>query len=146
MTINGLLRGTIVAVLLSSCSTSNDILKALKIDYSPSEDKESEIVLKQSELESQLVSAQNREAALKEQLAALEHEIDASDAAFTSQIAELRKDLEQRHAALNDEIELLRRELEEKEALISIQSKVIDLLDDEEQTLQKSIEAQLQNR
>jgi chromosome segregation ATPase len=140
------LRISIVAVLLSSCSTSNDILKALKIDYSPSDDKDAEIELSKSTLEKQLVSAQNREATLKEQLAALENEIDESDAAFNSQIARLKEDLQQRETALNEEIALLKKELEEKEALISVQSKVIGLLDDEDQTLQNSIKAQLRDR
>ena len=140
------LRILVVAVLLSSCSTSNDILKALKIDYSPPPDKEAEIELSKSELEKQLASARNREATLKDQLTALENKIDKSDAAFNSQIAELREDLQQRETALNEEIDLLRKELAEKEALISVQSRVIGLLDDEEQTLQKSIQDQLRDR
>lgn len=137
---------SIVAVLLSSCSTSNDILKALKIDYSPSQDKESETKLSKSELEKQLAAAHQREASLKERVAALEKEIGDSNTTLNTQMAELREDLKRRETALIEEIGELRKELEEQEALISIQSKVIGLLDDEDQTLQKSIEEQLQDK
>ena len=140
------LRISILAVLLSSCTASNDILKALKIDYSPSQDTKAETKLSKSDLEKELAAAKKREATLKDQVAALEKEIGESDAARDSQMTELRADLYLRETALTEEIDELRKQLEEKEALISIQSKVIGLLDDADQTLQKSIEEQLQDR
>ena len=144
--VTALLRISIIAVLLSSCTGSNDILKALKIDYSPSQDTKAETKLSKSDLEKELAAAKKREASLKEQVAALEERIGESDAARNSQMTELREDLYKRETALTEEIDELRKELEEKEALISIQSKVIGLLDDADQTLQKSIEEQLRDR
>ncbi|SDP30493.1 hypothetical protein [Desulforhopalus singaporensis] len=49
----------------------------------------------------------------------------------------------EKEAALSDEIGRLKDEIDEKQTVISIQGKVIGLLDDGEQTLQKSIEAQI---
>ena len=140
------LRISMIAVLLSSCTASNDLLKALKIDYSPSQDSKAETKSSKSDLELELAAARKREAALKEQVTALEKKIGESDAARDSQVTELRENLYQRETALTEEIDELRKELEEKEALISIQSKVIGLLDDADQTLQKSIEEQSQDR
>ena len=71
-----------------------------------------------------------REATLKERVATLEKEIGVSDAALSTQLAELREELNHREVAHNQEISALRQELDEKEELISIQGKVIDLLDD----------------
>ncbi len=143
--LSDLLRISILAVLLSSCAASNDILKALKIDYSPSQDAKTENKLSKSDLEKELAAVKKREVTLKNQVAALEKEIGESDAARDTQMNELREDLYQRETVLNEKIDELRKELEEKEALISIQSKVIGLLDDADQTLQKSIEEQLQD-
>ena len=140
------LRFALIATFLSSCTASNDILKALKIDYSPSQDTKTEPTLSKADLEKELAAAKKREATLKEQVAALEKKIDASDAARDLQMTELREDLYKRETALTEEIGELRKELEEKEALISIQSKVIGLLDDADQTLQKSIEEQVRDR
>lgn len=141
-----LMRISVIAVLLSSCSASNDILKALKIDYTPSQDTKENTKLSKSDLEKELAAVKTREAALKEQVATLEKKIGESDAALNLQMTELRKDLYKRETALIEEMGKLRKELEEKEALISIQSKVIGLLDDADQTLQKSIEEQLRDR
>ena len=140
------LRLTLIATLLSSCTASNDILKALKIDYTPSQDTKTEPKLSKADLEKELAAAKTREATLTEQVATLEKKIGESDAALSSQITKLRKDLYRRETALIEEIGKLRKELEEKEALISIQSKVIGLLDDTDQTLQKSIEEQVRDR
>ena len=140
------LRVGLIAVLLSSCTASNDILKALKIDYAPSQDTKTEPTLSKADLEKELAAAKKREVTLKQQVAELEKKIGESDAALDSQMTELRQDLYQRETVLTEEIDELRKELQEKEALISIQSKVIGLLDDTEQTLQKSIEEQLRDR
>ena len=110
------------------------------------QDTKAETKLSKSDLEKELAAAKKREATLKEQVAALEKKIDASDTARDSQVTALREDLYQRETALTEEIDELRKKLEEKEALISIQSKVIGLLDDADQTLQKSIEEQVQDR
>ncbi len=50
---------------------------------------------------------------------------------------------EKEKAQLNNQIKLLMKTIQEKETVISIQGKVITLLDDSEKTLQKSIEAQI---
>ena len=44
---------------------------------------------------------------------------------------------------LDDQMKTLRKIIREKETVISVQGKVIKLLDDSNQTLQKSIEAQI---
>jgi len=44
---------------------------------------------------------------------------------------------------LEDQLKTLRKAIQEKETIISVQGKVIKLLDDSAQTLQKSIEAQI---
>lgn len=123
---------SIVAVLLNSCSTSDEFLKALKI---PTQENESATKPSKTDLEKQLAAAKKNEAALQDQVAALENEISEKDASLSTKVA-----------ALTEEIEALRKEIDEKEALISVQSKVIGLLDDADQTLQKSIEEQLQDR
>ncbi len=135
----------IASALLSSCSTSDEILKALKIDYR-SADKDAPATLSKAELEKQLAAAKKRETTLKQRVAALEKEMGEADAALDTRMTELRDDLNQREEKLNEELKALRQELEEKEALISIQSKVIGLLDDADQTLQKSIEDQRRAR
>ncbi|MEJ2133961.1 MAG: hypothetical protein P8X86_01800 [Desulfofustis sp.] len=132
---------TVAAVgsLMSSCSNSDDIFKALKIGYVPAEEQKAEEEKAIAELEKQLAGAQEKETVLKEQLADLEKDISERDAALNEQIAELQKELSERELV----IEALRRELNEQEELISIQGKVIGLLDDADQTLQKSIEEQV---
>ena len=62
-----------------------------------------------------LYLARKREAALKEQVTALEKKIGESDAARDSQVTELRENLYQRETALTEEIDELRKELEEKD-------------------------------
>ena len=128
-----------VAVLLCSCSTTDEFFKTLNINYSPSEDSAKAPKTSKADLEKQLAAAKKREATLKERVAALEQEIGAADQDFNTQLAEIRQEL-------NEEINSLRQELDEKEELISIQSRVIGLLDDADQTLQKSIEEQLRER
>ncbi len=137
---------SLVAVFLSSCSTSDDILKALRIDYTPAEDTKSAPKTSKADLEKQLVAAKKKEAALKEQVSMLENEIGKKDEVLNTQIAVLQEELRAKEMALIEEIETLREEMDEKEAIITLQSKVIGLLDDEDQTLQKTIEAQLQDR
>lgn len=137
---------SIVAVLLSSCSTSDDILKALKIDYTPAKDTKSAPKTSKTDLEKQLAAAKKKEATLKKQVSTLESEIGEKDEALTTQIAELQEELRVKELVLTEEIETLRKEIDEKEAIISLQGKVIGLLDDADQTLQKTIEAQLQDR
>ena len=123
---------SIAAILLTSCSTSDEFLKALKI---PTQENKSAATPSKAELEEQLTAAKKNEAALKDQVAALENQISEKDASLDTQVA-----------ALTQEIEALRKEIDEQEALIAIQSKVIGLLDDADRTLQKSIEEQLRDR
>lgn len=137
---------SIVMLLLSSCSTSDEILKALKIDYSPSKDKKSAVKLSKADLEKQLAAAKEKEAALKQQVTTLENEIDKKDEVLITQIAELQEELRVKELALTEEIEALRKEIDEQEALISIQGKFIGLLDDADQTLQKTIDEQVRQR
>ena len=68
-------------------------------------------------------------------MAALQSQINEKDASLSTQVA-----------VLTEEIEVLRKEIDEQEELISIQSRVIGLLDDADRTLQKSIEDQLRDR
>lgn len=135
---------TVAAVgsLMSSCSNTDDIFKALKIDYVPAKEQKAEDEKAIAELKKQLAGAQEKENVLKEQLADLEKDISERDAALNEQIAELHRELSERELV----IESLRRELNEQEELISIQGKVIGLLDDADQTLQKSIEEQVRQR
>lgn len=137
---------SIVMLLLSSCSTSDEILKALKIDYSPSKDKKSAAKPSKADLEKQLAAAKEKEAALKQQVTTLENEIDQKDEVLSTQIAELQEELRVKELALTEEIEALRKEIDEQEALISIQGKFIGLLDDADQTLQKTIDEQVRQR
>ncbi len=135
---------TVAAVgsLMSSCSNTDDIFKALKIDYVPAKEQKAEDEKAIAELKKQLAGAQEKENVLKEQLADLEKDISERDAALNEQIAELHRQLSERELV----IESLRRELNEQEEIISIQGKVIGLLDDADQTLQKSIEEQVRQR
>lgn len=137
---------SIVVMLLSSCSTSDEILKALKIDYTPTGDKKSAAKTSKADLEKQLAAAKKQEAALKKQVTTLEDKVAKKDEMLTTQITELKEELRIKELALTEEIDTLRQEIDEKEAIITLQGKVIDLLDDEDQTLQKTIEAQLQDR
>lgn len=64
-------------------------------------------------------------------------------------IRSLKKQLvaaEKNEAEQNDQIEKLKKELIEQELTISIQGKIIGLLDDTDQTLQKSIEKQIREK
>ena len=58
---------------------------------------------------------------------------------------QLKNEISEKETVLSDQIIQLKNEINEKEAIISVQGKVIGLLDDSEQTLQKSIEAQVKN-
>ena len=137
---------SIVMLLLSSCSTSDEILKALKIDYSPSKDKKSTAKISKADLEKQLAAAKKKEAALKQQVTKLENEIGQRDEVLSTQIAALQEELRVKELALTEEIDALRKEIDEKEAIITLQSKVIGLLDDADQTLQKTIDEQVRQR
>ena len=53
------------------------------------------------------------------------------------------QEMQAEKAKLDDQMKILRKEIREKETVISVQGKVIKLLDDSDQTLQKSIEAQI---
>lgn len=53
------------------------------------------------------------------------------------------QEMEEEKAKLNDQMKTLRKTIRKKETVISIQGKVIKLLDDSDQTLQKSIEEQI---
>jgi len=61
-------------------------------------------------------------------------------------VDELRQqlhELEKEKEMLNNHIKALNREIQKKDVAISLQGKVIRLLDDTDHTLQKSIEAQI---
>ncbi|MGW8193732.1 MAG: hypothetical protein ACWGOX_05645 [Desulforhopalus sp.] len=64
-------------------------------------------------------------------------------------IAELKQQLasaKRNETELSAQVQKLKDEINEKDVLISIQRKVISLLDDSEHTLQKNIEAQFEGR
>ena len=131
-----------MSLLLPSCSTTDEFLKALKIDYVPEKEQKTEDQKTITGLQKELSALQKKEATLRAEVSSLEQEISDQDRAYNTQISELRNQLDQKKEA----IDALTKELNDKEALISIQSKVIGLLDDADQTLQKSIEEQLQDR
>jgi len=131
-------------ILLSSCSNSDDIFKALKIDYVPAED--TKVVEQKTidDLNKQLSVARSKETTLTRKIAKLEKELDQQDATIDEQITLLREEFEARQLALTEEIEALKNELSEQEMIISVQGKVIGLLDDADKSLQKSIKAQIE--
>lgn len=132
-------------LLLSSCSNSDDILKALKIDYTPAKKQKAADQKTIAELKKQLAAAEKKETALNQQVLALETKLGQQESSLTGQVAELKNEFDQQQAALSDKIEELRNEISEKETIISIQGKVIGLLDDADHTLQKSIKAQIKD-
>jgi len=135
---------SISMVLITSCAT-DDIFKAFKIDYTPAQEKISDdqkIIL---DLKKQLAAAKEKEAVLSDQNGKLKKEIDEKETVLSDQIVQLKNEISQKETVLSDQIIQLKNEISEKEAMISIQGKVIGLLDDSEQTLQKSIEAQVKN-
>ncbi len=107
----------VVTVLVTSC-TSHNFLKAIKTDCTSVEKKIT------ADRQKKITADRQQIFNLRQQLAAA-------------------KDKE---VLLGKQIENLKTEINEKETLISIQGKVIGLLDDADKTLQKSIEAQFQNR
>ena len=68
------------------------------------------------------------------------------EAVLNDEIAKLKRETEAQESVLNDQIARLKKEIDEKDNIISIQGKVIGLLDDADKTLQKSIEAQINSR
>ena len=53
------------------------------------------------------------------------------------------QEMKEEKAKLDNQMKTLRKTIREKEIVISLQGKIIKLLDDSNQTLQKSIEAQI---
>ncbi len=129
--------------LLSSCSTSDDILKALKIDYTPAKEQKAADQKTISDLKKRLAAAEKKETLLNKQILTLEEKLGQQESALTEQVTELRKEFDEQQSTLSTQIEELREEISEKETIISIQGKVIGLLDDADHTLQKSINAQV---
>lgn len=121
-------------VLLSSCA-SDDLLKALKIDTSSHKEQKSADQKTIAALNEQLARAKKKETALNAEINELKNRIDEQETLF-----------DHKEASYNLQVGTLKNQLDEKEALISIQGKVIGLLDDADQTLKKSIEDQLNNR
>ena len=120
---------TLAASLLSSCgTTTGDILKALHIESEAPQKSSKEQGNTVAGLEKKLAAAKQKEANLAKRVAALQKQLDQQEAVHNDQLAELKNSLD------------------EKEAVIALQGKVIGLLDDADQTLQKSIEAQLRKR
>ncbi len=131
-------------LLLSSCSNSDDILKALKIDYVPAQEKKAAADKTIADLNKQLSVARSKETALTEEIAKLEKELDRQDTVIADQIAALREEFKEQQLTLTEEIQALKKEINEQEMIISIQGKVIGLLDDADNTLQKSIQTQIE--
>lgn len=131
-------------LLLSSCSNSGDILKALKIDYDPAQEKKADADKTIADLHEQLTVARSKETALTAEIAKLEKELDRQDALIAGQIAALQEEFEEQQLTLTEEVQTLKKEISEKEMIISIQGKVIGLLDDADNTLQKSIQTQIE--
>ncbi len=130
-------------LLLTSCSGSNDILKALKIDYTPAKEQKEADQKTIGELKKRLAGAEKQEATLNQQIVALEQKLNRQETGFSEQIDELKREFDQQQSMLSEQVEELRNEIREKDSIISIQGKVIGLLDDADRTLQKSINAQI---
>lgn len=124
----------LIPVLLSSCA-SEDILKALKIDTPSQKEKKTADQKTIADLNKQLARAQKNETKLNAEINKLKNMIAEQETLF-----------ENKEASYSLQIGTLKSKLDEKEALISIQGKVIGLLDDADKTLQKSIEDQLKDR
>lgn len=131
-------------ILLSSCSNSDDFLKALKIDYAPAEEKKVDEKKIIDDLNKQLTVARSKETTLTRKIAKLEKELDQQDTTIDEQITLLREEFEAQQLALTEEIDALKNELSEQEMVISVQGKVIGLLDDADKSLQNSIKAQIE--
>ena len=74
------------------------------------------------------------------------NEFNMVDAANKEKIKTLGKQIEElkkEKVTLNNQVKTLQKTIQKKEVVISIQGKVIKLIDDPNQTLQKSIEAQI---
>ena len=135
----------VVVVVLSSCA-KEDIFKALKIDYTPAPEKITAEQKTISDLKKQLAASKKKEKELKNRIAQLEKEISEKEAVLSGQVGQLELEIAQQESALNEQIIELKKAIDEQEAIISIQGKVIGLLDDAEQTLQKNIEAQVREK
>lgn len=134
----------ITLVFLSSCA-SNDFLKALKIETS-SEKQKSANEKTIADLKKQLARAKKNETTLDAEILKLKNKIDKQATSFNTELADLETLFENKEASYHRQIGTLKNELDKKEALISVQGKVIGLLDDADQTLQKSINDQLNNK
>ena len=130
-------------LLLASCSDSSKILKALHIDYTPAKEQKAADQKTIDELKKQLAGAEKKEAQLNQQIVALEEKLSRQEAGFSEQIGAMKKEFDQQQSLLSQQLEELRNEIREKESIITIQGKVIGLLDDADHTLQKSINAQI---
>lgn len=130
---------------MTSCA-QDEFLKALKIDTVPRKEQQTADQKTISDLQKQLASAQQNETALNARIKDLKSRIDGQQTQFNNRLEELRTAYENKEASYNLQIGTLKSKLDEKDALITIQGKVIGLLDDADHTLQKSIEEQLQGR
>jgi predicted nucleic acid-binding Zn-ribbon protein len=130
-------------LLLASCSGSNDILKALNIDYTSAREQKMADQETIDKLKKRLAGAEKNEARLNKQIVALEEKLSQQETGFSEQISELKKEFDLQQSMLSEQVEELRNEIREKESIITIQGKVIGLLDDADHTLQKSINAQI---
>lgn len=131
--------------LLPSCTTTDEFLKAIKIDTG-STSKESAEQKTIADLKKQLARAKKNETELSAEIAELRNKIEQQEADHITELTDLETLLEDKEASYNLQIGSLKDKLDETEALISIQGKVIGLLDDSDQTLQKSIAEQLKDR
>lgn len=136
---------SIVVVLFSACA-QDDILKALKIDYTPAPEKISAEQKTIADLKAQLTAAKKKEKELNNRIGQLEKEVRKKETALSEQVGQLEQETARKETELNAQIMELKEAIDEQEAIISIQGKVIGLLDDAEQTLQKSIEAEISTR
>ena len=130
--------------MLPSCSNTDKIFKALKIEPVPDEKKKSADQKTIDDLNKQLAAARSKETTLSQQIAKMEKELNQQGITSAEQISSLRRDFEQQQGTLTEEIKSLKNEIRDQEMIISIQEKVIGLLDDADNTLQNSIKAQIE--
>ncbi len=124
-------------VFLSGCASKGKF-DTVSNDYRHAQEQMSTQEKKIQELIQELQEAEEEKKKLNDQIKTMStHEIKIKE------LSQVLQDAEEKKKKLEDQIKTLGKTIQEKETVISIQGKVIKLLDDSEQTLQKSIEAQI---
>ena len=131
---------------LSSCTSSSEFFKTLKIDTFAKEEQPTAEEKTIKNLKHELSLAKKNETTLNAEILELKNKIEKQEADYTAQLTDLENLFASKEASYHQQIGSLKGKLDQKDALISIQGKVIGLLDDADQSLQKSIEDQLNNR